>query len=513
MAKHSYQKWLSGLLVFAVFAGFLTLIQFSTPDLVGTDGYYHIKFAYLMRTVSLIPDFPWLPLTILNPQDFVDHHFLFHVAQIPFTFGNLVSGAKWASVVFASLAFLSVWWLFRNQEIPFAGLWALGLLGISEAFLYRMNMPRAQALSLAILVLGFNFLLLRKIRYLLPLGFIYVWLYDGFPLIIILTIVTTLAFWVIEGDLDFKPLIFVCAGVILGLIINPYFPHNIIFLLRHLLPKFPDSSEVQVGNEWYPYETTQLLENSPFALILFLSGVFAIGFRNQRMDSRTAAALLMTMFFGVMLFQSRRFIEYFPPFVMIFAAMAWAPFIAKKNIWSVISQREPISTKIVINSLHTKTGKYWLVAGISGLLLTLSIWITTRDAQAHLQGTRAAGEYSQASSWLIENTPNQARVFQTDWDDFPRLFFYNTWNTYLVGLDPTYLQIQDADLYDLWVDITRGQVETPSRLISERFAAEYVFTDLNHEPFIQQAHKDPGMEPVYNDDQAIIFRVRLPGNE
>ena len=158
-------KFIVGVILFGVFLFSLYLIQFSTPDLAGNDGYYHIRFAYLMRTEGLIPDFPWLPLTILNSGEFYDHHFLYHVALIPFTFGDLILGAKWASIFFASIAFLSVWWLLQGQRVPYAALWALGLLVISEAFLYRMNMPRAQSLSLAILVLGLNFLLHKKYKF------------------------------------------------------------------------------------------------------------------------------------------------------------------------------------------------------------------------------------------------------------------------------------------------------------------------------------------------------------
>ena len=467
-----------------------------------------------MRTEGLKPDFPWLPLTILNPGDFSDHHFLFHVVLIPFTFGNLIMGAKWASVLFASLSFLSIWWLLRNQNIPFAGLWALGLLAVSEAFLFRMSMPRAQSLSLAILALGLNFLLLRKYIYLLPLTFIYVWLYDAFPLIVVLTIIFIASVWLIEGNLELKPLYFVLAGVLLGLLINPYFPHNIVFVVRHLLPKLAETSSVRVGNEWSPYETKQLLENSPLALIVFLSGVAALGFRNQRMDTRTATTLFMTMFFGIMLFQSRRFIEYFPPFALVFAAMAWSPLISnlinKPDVSTVNTEHHGSSLSI---SGYNYSNKFWVTGGVFTLILFFSIWFTTQEAQASLLGTKAAGRYSQASEWLIENTSKGARIFQTDWDDFPRLFFYNTWNTYLIGLDPTYLYMKDPDLFELWVEITKGREKGPSVPIYERFAAKYVITDLAHDGFIDQASEDSGMEELYRDDEAIIYRVHPPDVE
>jgi hypothetical protein len=107
----------------------------------------------------------------------------------------------------------------------------------------------------------------------------------------------------------------------------------------------------------------------------------------------------------------------------------------------------------------------------------------------------------------MKNTPLGARIFQTDWDDFPRLFFYNTKNSYLIGLDPTYLHLKDPDLYELWVDITKGRQQVPSEPIFQQFAAEYVFTDTSHKKFIDRAREDLGLEEVYQDDEAIIFQV------
>ena len=156
------QKRFVPLALFLLFVSGMALIQFAAPDMPDNDGFYHIKLAWLMRTEGLKPDFPYLPLSILNEREFYDHHFLFHVALIPFTFGDLRMGAKWAAVAFASLAFLAVWYLFRRQRVPFAWLWALGLLGISDAFLYRMSITRAQSLSLGMLALACAWLLEGK---------------------------------------------------------------------------------------------------------------------------------------------------------------------------------------------------------------------------------------------------------------------------------------------------------------------------------------------------------------
>ena len=124
-----------------------------------------------------------------------------------------------------------------------------------------------------------------------------------------------------------------------------------------------------------------------------------------------------------------------------------------------------------------------------------------------MDGAKPYGLYANASLWLEKNTPAGSRVFQTDWDDFPRLFYYNTHNTYLIGLDPTYLQLYDASLYDQWVAITQGDVENPSQVIATVFDSRYVHTDLNHKDFLKVAERDEGLAEVYRDDQAVIFKV------
>jgi len=486
--------------IFLLFVVGMALIQFSTPDMPDNDGFYHIKLAWLMRTEGLIPDFPWLPLTILNQSEYYDHHFLFHVALMPFTFfGDLRIGAKWSAVTFSALAFLAVWFLFHRQRIPFAWLWALALLGISDAFLYRMSVTRAGSLSLAILAIAFAWLLERKYKHLAVLSFVYVWFYDAFPLLIALAGLHLVAVALVERRIEYKPLIYISVGILLGLVINPYFPENIIFSYHHILPKLADATSVRVGNEWFPYTTKQILDNSLPSLVAFVSGVFALGFSSRKMDVRTAFALFTTLLFGLMLLQARRFVEYFPPFALIFAAFAWAPLIADLQPASVKSTSSPLK-RISAN----------LPVIILSAVVAVSIGRSIPRAQDAINGSKPYDLYADASQWLETNTPKDSRVFQTDWDDFPRLFYYNTHNTYLIGLDPTYMQLYDPNLYALWVLITQGDVKDPSRIIANKFGSQYVHSDLKHTDFIQVAETDPGLTEVYRDEQAVIFKVNLP---
>jgi len=490
------KRFLIPILLFAVFFAGMSAIQFVTPDMPDNDGFYHIKLAWLMRTESLKPAFPYLPLSILNEDEFYDHHFLFHVALIPFTFGDLRLGAKWAAVTFSALAFLSVWYLFHRQKIPLAWLWAIGLLGISDAFLYRMSITRAQSLSLAVLVLGLAWILEGKHKHLAVLSFLYVWMYDAFPLILAITGLHLFSVLLLERRLEFRPLFWAGIGIVVGLVINPYFPDNLIFTWHHLLPKLQDATSVSVGNEWYPYDTSQLLRNSLPALIAFASGTLALGLSGRKMDLRTATSFLLALLFAVMLFKARRFVEYFPPFALIFAAFAWVP---------LFGVERRLSASKTFADLRGSIPLILLTAAVSaGIVKSIPA------AQERIIDSKPHTLYEGASAWLAQNTPAGERVFQTDWDDFQRLFFYNTHNTDLAGLDPTYLQLYDRDLYDLWVDITRGRVEKPSQAILESFSAHYIHTDLNHGNFLRQAASDPGLVEVYRDDQAVIFQVVEP---
>ena len=142
-------------------------------------------------------------------------------------------------------------------------------------------------------------------------------------------------------------------------------------------------------------------------------------------------------------------------------------------------------------------------------ILLPALWLNLNASRESLQGSKSYQRYAEAAAWLQANTPAGARVFQTDWDDFPRLFFYNTHNTYTLGLDPTYMQLHDSELYDLWVDVTHGRVERPAVTISQTFGASYVLTDLDHKKFLREADDDPNLLEVYRDEYAAVFQIRL----
>lgn len=478
-----------GIVLFWLLAIFFAYVQFGTPALADNDGYYHMRMGQLIREEGLRPAFPWLPYSILNNQAFYDHHLLYHVYLALFVGDGspqaMINGAKIASVIMPALAGVALWRLLRAQEVPWAWFWSLGICALSQAFLYRMSIPRAQSASLVVLILALHWLLTQRHWWLLPLGFFYVWLYNAFPLVIALAGVYALATLLCERRIAWEAVAAPSIGIALGLLINPYFPENISFIIHHLAPKI-GQPETSVGSEWYPYNTWTLVTNSGIALGVWMFGIFALVWQNQRIDRQQLSAFLLSIFFGFLLLKARRFIEYFPAFALIFCALAWAPILKQ---WSTTSSQ-----------------RFWGALIAVGLLAP-ALGSSLAEARRVMADSPPATRYAHASLWLSQHTPPGSLVFQTDWDDFPRLFFYNSSNHYLIGLDPTYMQRYDAALYDQWVAITRGKTKTPSALILSRFHSNYIISDLYHTEFLREASNDPELKEVYRDSDAVIFAI------
>jgi hypothetical protein len=203
--------------------------------------------------------------------------------------------------------------------------------------------------------------------------------------------------------------------------------------------------------------------------------------QGQKFNRATLTAFVLAVFFGLLTFKSRRFIEYFPAFALIFTALAVGRTLSPVKRWYPIGL---------------------LAISIVPLIITL-----TQARAALIDQSKPADTYAAASYWIAQHAEPGALIFQTDWDDFPRLFFYDPANVYTIGLDPTYMQLYDAALYDDWVKLTQGQVERPGEQIRSRFGGDYVITDLKHTAFLQQAQSDPALQEVFRDKYAVVFEV------
>ncbi len=482
------------LVVFMIGCAAAAFLLFAADGFVSNDDYYHSRIAaQIIEQRTLRVDFPWLPLTILNPQQFVDHHLLYHIYLSPWMVWGGLPAVKIAQSLVVGGLFLALWSLLKMLGVKSAMLWTIGLLGVSAPFLYRMLMIRTQAAAVLLLLIALHLLFRKRYVWMIGLAFAFTWLYNGFVLLPGVVALYCISVFITERRFVWQPLAYTLVGVALGLVINPYFPQNVTFIIEHLGEKVDIEGNIRVGNEWYPYTTGALLANSTGALLALAAGLLAPSFRKSGRDAIETTLLLVALLTLYMTAESRRFIEYFPAFALLFCAVAWG--------------RGDIDWRINLTSVLVKRGArafYW-----TSLIVPLVLfgWVTLHSVHADVRNAEDIRYMAGASQWLQEHTEPNALIFQTDWDDFTYLFYHNTHNTYLVGLDPTYLQVADPTLWNLWVPITQGQVERPSVLIRDTFGAEYVVSDTYHQAFAERADADPNMQLVYRDDNSLIWRV------
>ncbi len=493
-SKNFLFPWLQGTVLYLACLMLLLVLIFATPGFVGTDDYYHARISsQIIQQQRLSLEFPWLPKTILSPDRFVDHHLLFHLYLAPWVYWAGMTGAKVATAGIAAGVFVAAWAFLRSIGTRYPAIWAVAIFSLSSPFLYRMLMVRTQGASLLLLIVTLHILVQRRYKLLIALGFAYAWLYDGFILLPIFATAYVAALWITERRFVWRPLVYSCLGIVLGLVVNPYFPHNLEFIADHLGAKTNFEEGARVGSEWYPYRTSTLLENSTGALVVFVLGLLWPSFSNRRPDSVTTTLLFIALLMLYMVFRSRRFIEYYPAFALLYCAASWG------RDRAVLERHLP----------HIRTLRILLLVGVVGIA-TLLGYTTWKDTRHLIQDARDVNYLAGASAWLEENTTSNAMVFQTDWDDFPYLFYRNTHNIYLVGLDPTYLQEVDSELWDLWVAITRGDIDQPSRAIQSIFGADYVISDTKHTEFIEKARDDPEMHVAYRDDYGYVWEIVSP---
>jgi hypothetical protein len=580
-------------------------LQFSTDAVCcgDFDGYYHIKWSSLlwegMRRSVFPPSFAWLPLTTLDPAGYVDHHLLFHILQIPFTwFLELRMAAKVSAILFSTLAVFSCYWLIVRYRIRYALCWLLALLACSAPFLYRMNMAKAPPIAIVFMIVGIYLLFEKKYIWLAPLAFLFVWTYSLFVTLIAAAFIWPVVIFWSERAFDRRSLwrtlsapLYTIVGTIAGFIVNPYFPKNVWLFYEHVRIKVTAGDfTTSVGTEWYPYESWYFLGSCIIAFAAMVVGYVAFDWTDRRRAARSLLLMVFSTLLMIASFRSRRFVEYWPPFAILFAAFSLGPVLeGVKSVFSrmprdVMDELEPFLDRNIppVEVTHERKTRFWdepllALTGVGlgivlfftyyqlttlrgtgnavpgaapppvnrmaiawviiaflvyfGILVfyawrrrsaaktfsiivlsfvTITLFINVQETGRSISDDHGQHFYEKGMQWVRDNVPEGEMIFNTDWDDFPKMFFYDTKHTYVSGLDPTYLLDKNPELSKLYEQITLGKEKDPGPLIRDRFRARYVFSDNEdiHNDFYYNALQSGWFDKVYEDEDCTILRIR-----
>jgi hypothetical protein len=400
-----------------------------------------------------------------------------------------------------------------------------------------MNIGKAMSVSIVLLIAGLYLLFERKYKWLLPLSFVFALTYDMFALLVIATLMWAAVILWTERRVEWKLVLFVVAGSLLGFVVNPYFPHNFQLLYEHLLIKVTAKDfTTTVGSEWYPYTTWEFLGNCGVAYAAMVAGY--IGFRDstRKEMQRALLLLLFSTFLMLVNMRWRRFAEYFPPFAVMFAAFALEPLIRRArerytsrepspDVEAAVDSGEVSETEARPTPARVENARAWelILVGAAFVLLSAPLVWYARVTSQDIAGMAQPNYYRGGVDWMNKNLKKGELIFNTDWDDFPKLFFYGPDFAYVSGLDPTYLLDKNQKLSELHAkltiakDLSDDEVSNLGATIRDNFCAgegearhcaRYVFTDREHEDFYNDALDSGWFDVSYEDADCAVLHIR-----
>lgn len=513
----------------AIFLSFIVLAYLSwlnlNPTLKDPDAFYHAKMGLLMSEQGIITDFPWMQFTTLKDH-FADHHLLYHAALVPFIkiIGDPLWALKTANIIFCTLVILTIYWLMVKFKAKYP-LAFIALLLVNNPFIFRISLNKAQPFALIIIFLTFWALHKKNLWLLFILGFLHVWAHGSWPIFLAITLIWIFSDYLVRfANLDWylwhwriikrtfkttwrenkhlKILLAVISGLAAGLVINPYFPNNLYFYWQQIvqvaLINYKDI--IQVGSEWYPYGVGALLNNLSLISLVALLGTFIFIFSYKKQSAQNWALGLTTIMFVILTLKSRRNVEFLAPLAIVWLSTIWA-----------IGLKSNLPQKLLIY-LKPQMKKYQLFTWTFVIYIAVAAALTiTKDVsnlKSDLGNGRSFNSLTNVSVWLKLKTPPGSVVFNDNWSDFPNLFYNNSSNYYIGGLDPTFTYNYNKDIYWHWVNITLGtEKENIPQTIKNDFNSQYILLTSGHDAFKNNLENSIGIKKVYQDLEATIYRI------
>lgn len=453
-------EWLGAFLFCAALCAWF---QFQTPFLPEEDGYYHIKFAWLLRRHGLFRDgFPWAHFSLWR-DGFSDGALLYHLCLIPFTFGDLAFGGKLAAVLMSAFTFSSFFAILTLNRVRARFYW-FGLLLLGGGyFWWRMLAPRPQVLSVALLLWSLHFLLNGRRRafaalsFLYPLSYVAAFLPQAFAA----------ARWLYLKAASRRPdggLVLAGLGAYaLAMLLHPYFPKNLTFFAVQngyvMLLGMTKAVDLHLAGEILPLDTRQFV-GAHLPLIANLLGLSLVFMhRREPLSERTRASFLAALITILLTCGSRRFVEYSVPVTTLFCAFLFTDVLAGYRLADFARD---------FGRAGRLAAAAWLLAaaGAAGV----EAWIVRKD-----MASVKAPRFRELAATLAAEAPAGELVYTCDWDEPPQLLFFNEQHRYPVLMDPTFMYYWDPAIWRRWDDVANARLSPgdTARELKETFGARY----------------------------------------
>ncbi|MFQ5412967.1 MAG: NPCBM/NEW2 domain-containing protein [Phycisphaerae bacterium] len=368
------------------------------PGAPGHDSFYHVKMAALIPELGLVDTFPWLRFCWFTDAGdaFVSHHYGFHALLMPFvlaakaTTGEYLPGGRWAICTFFGLSLSLFHLLLMSEGVRWRWVWLIALLVMPSQFFGRHAFVRAISPSLCFMLL--ILLLMFRGRYVLTglavaaFNHLYLGAVPYSVVLVAMYIASRLVGPRDDRSIEWKLFLFAAGGWWLGILTYPY--SGVFRFLWLQIFGTGLAPTISVGQEWQSYSPAWFFVQMSWPLLAIWGTALALRMRlGPRLSGKELSVLLTSFVFLAMTLKARRFIEYWPAFCLLSAAMMSRPIIVRLAGWFDPAERGE-TTPLV-------TGVQAGVAcGVLGAVVVLAM-------RTHWQVDRFAVEWA---TWVLVAT-------------------------------------------------------------------------------------------------------------
>jgi hypothetical protein len=484
--------WASDLFLSVVVSVGFFLLLLTTSDIPGgDDAYRHVKYAFLLiRNPRVTLSDPW-KLLYFWPKP-MDAWFGFHLLLAPLTLllGLITSAKVLAAAVFGALAFVLLDFM-KYLGVFCRKIWVVFAIAGSGIVLYRATIARPFLLSVVLVVIVTHYTLRNNAWGVSIASAAHALCYSMF-------FVAAFApgiYLILRRDKKaLKLLAASLAGLVVGLICNPTWPQNFRFEVVDLYSTL--MLGLRLTKELEPL-TMEWIGPSWVVMALWLCALISAAWlcRKQRLSEGVQLLLAMTLVAFAVSIRVGRMFDYFVPLAILCSA-------------AVLSPR-------IVKTARTRTD----AAAVATFLFLVCGMNVFRVYQA-LDGVPIANRYEGASEYLLRNG-HGAIVFNTQWEQYPFLYFWNSQNTYVTGIEPAVMFIRDSRRYWLWRHIANDEPVTCGNPVCtsenstdidstfSEFGAAFVFIDHKNNPKLDQnLGRMADATEVYHDSNCSVFSIR-----
>ena len=489
--------WISFIFICLLASGLLVSLQYARGDhFPDPDGFYHAKASQLLQQGKLSNHFPWSYYSTWK-DGYADQHYVYHWLIVPF---NTINVLSWSVVVFGLVFTLAFYGLLIVLRVVGKPVWIFVVLLGSVDFLFRINLVKANTLSLALLcaiaALAYLWHYCKSLpaRWMLIvcialISGVFTWTYGGFVCVPLFLGAYCISASLYKKRIVITPLLASLLGIFLGLVSHPHSSNLLSLMYDQLfLTGLGAGSKVPAGNEWLPFEISWFIKSNILIIVFWVLSLFLtlqklLGKREFIWEGLWFQ--IVSCGFLFLALWHRRFIEYWIPFAVVSTAITFTPYLLKlrwQNFWAACKA-------------------YWQFQLLVILFLLATLAVVNFNLKHTIAALRNGGsgvEFKAASQYMAEHSQDGDIIFNTQWDQLPQLFYWNSKDYYIVGLDPTFMYIHNQDLYWKWrtvvddADQKWGSMVEVKNTMQQDFHARYVFIEKDRNPNLYHDLSQPG---------------------